>query len=118
MPAVELDLKTLKRKSSKATKRSAPKKSKSLKGLSSVKKMYAGSPGALARKAKDGFMNPEKIASAAKPSSSKTPPRPPAPRPKPKSAVRLDPVTLKSIKANHDVMNRAMENMRSDRLRF
>jgi len=75
MPAVELDLKTLKRKVSKATKRSGPKKSKSKKGLSSVKKMYAGSTGALARKAKAGFMNPEKIA----------------------SAVRLDPVTLKSI---------------------
>lgn len=76
MPAVELDLKTLKRKVSKAAKRSAPKKSKSKKGLSGSKKMYAGATGALARKASAGFMDPEKIA----------------------SAVRLDPVTMKRIK--------------------
>jgi len=76
MPAVELDLKTLKRKVSKGAKSLAPKKAKSDKGLSSAKKLYAGATGALARKAKAGFMNPEKIA----------------------SAVRLDPVTMTRAK--------------------
>lgn len=66
MPAIELDPITMKR---------LRNKSRSKKSVKSARKLISGATGALKRKASAGFLNPEKIASAA----------------------RLDPVTMKRL---------------------
>tara|TARA_R110000765_G_scaffold412180_2_gene511719 strand:+ start:5471 stop:5689 length:219 start_codon:yes stop_codon:yes gene_type:complete len=71
MPAIELDPITMKRLRNK----SRSKKSRSKKSVKSARKLISGATGALKRKASAGFLNPEKIASAA----------------------RLDPVTMKRL---------------------